>query len=736
MIVLKGHASPRMPLIYPDTFEPLFSQFDGMCVGYVQLDGNVGDRMIMDATFFLLKSFEIPAVRVSSKQVFDKELPEAIDELLVSGGGNLGTFYPECYRLRRATLECGLPVSILPQSFASLDEDLSAFKQVYVRETASLAVNGSYRLMPDLALAFDDVDTVQYPRFDVALFLRQDQESIFEDHGSSLVDPVTNNNTPLEYLEFASLFDHVVTDRLHFAIAALITGRRTTLLPNATGKNRAMYETWLRDLGCAWLPDPGSVRYDGKAVREALWTRLAPTPTSALPWHAVCLEAGILEPDLVDDRVVFLDEEGRTVAKVDKNAYAVWSLCDGKRDIEDIATAVADAYKEPKGAVAGDVLSTVSDLHRAGIVVRQRNEILIEVLSDEIQNDWVYRRAAIVHPDRQRTELWFAVPAEHAPVLAEDADCFVIAMLMQAMSHGLPLRLRNGAVSSGLVENLMRFQEQWCEWRPPLTLVDIETEFDTADPPADRGRIATFSGGLDSCYTLFTHNKSADHGLKRIDAVVMAHGFDIPLTDARGFNRAAARARCITDDAGVTLLPVRTNFRSVHFDGEWEDRHATALAAALTVCSRRFSVGILSSTMNAGFPAQWGSSPATDPLLAGSRFAILHCGYEASRLQKFRALSEWPAAVDNLRVCWKSHHRDENCGKCSKCLIALLSLRCLGLSTACFNDPADGQALAGLIPDKFPGGLNLYDLRELADYVRAQGIDTPWSRRLTELYVR
>ncbi|MFZ0488311.1 MAG: hypothetical protein WAL83_15050, partial [Arenicellales bacterium] len=73
--------------------------------------------------------------------------------------------------------------------------------------------------------------------------------SVFEDRSESLVDPVTNNNTPLEYVEFASLFEHVVTDRLHFAISALLARRKVALLPNSTGKNRAMYETWLRDLG-------------------------------------------------------------------------------------------------------------------------------------------------------------------------------------------------------------------------------------------------------------------------------------------------------------------------------------------------------------------------------------------------------------------------------------------------------------------------------------------------------
>ncbi|MGA8260040.1 MAG: PqqD family protein, partial [Arenicellales bacterium] len=507
--------------------------------------------------------------------------------------------------------------------------------------------------------------------------------------------------------------------------------------PNSTGKNVAMYATWLADLGCELLPDPGSLRYDTEAVKEALWTRLVPVPDKVLPWHAVCGEADTLEPEVEGDRVVFRDEEGQTIARVDENAFTVWSFCDGNRDIGEVAVCVGAAYEEPRSAVAGDVASTVTELHRAGVLLRERREILIDVLPDETRDDWTYRRAAVVHPDRQRTDLWFAVPVEHSAALAKNADCFLLAMLLPAMSHKLSLRLCNGTVSGGLVENLMCFQERWNEWRSDFAVTDIQTGVDSSvEPRPASGRIAAFSGGLDSCYTLFRHNKALESSLPRIEVVAMVHGFDIPLTDSRGFAGAAAKAGCIADEAGAALLPLRTNVRGVYFDGEWDDRHATALAAALTVCSGGYYAGIVSSTMNVGFPAMHGSNPATDPLLGSERFQISHFGFEASRFEKFRALSRWPLAIANLRVCWRYEHRDQNCGRCHKCVIALLSLRCLGLSTDCFGNAPDDAELASLIPDKFPGGLNRYDLLELADYVRDQGIDTPWSRRLEELYVR
>ena len=38
----------------------------------------------------------------------------------------------------------------------------------------------------------------------------------------------------------------VVTNRLHFAIAALLQGRSAALTANGYHKNRSMFDTWLR----------------------------------------------------------------------------------------------------------------------------------------------------------------------------------------------------------------------------------------------------------------------------------------------------------------------------------------------------------------------------------------------------------------------------------------------------------------------------------------------------------
>jgi hypothetical protein len=306
-------------------------------------------------------------------------------------------------------------------------------------------------------------------------------------------------------------------------------------------------------------------------------------------------------------------------------------------------------------------------------------------------------------------------------------------MLMRGMADGLALRLRGGALSSGLVDNLMRFQERWVDWRPTLKVVDVLAEAGNGEHDGPRGRIAAFSGGLDSSFTLFQHNKAAASGLVPIDAALMVHGFDIPLTDRAGFEKATVKGRRITADAGVPMLHMRTNIRGVP-GGKWHDSHGTALAAALAALGGGFSSGVIASTMNRAFPAVWGSNPTTDPLLGSPEFRIDHHGYEIGRLEKFRALSGWTAAIENLRVCWQNEHRDRNCGRCHKCVLTQLTLRCLHLPTTCFEEPLDDRELARHIPRKYPGGLNRYDLLELAAHCAANRINGPWADVLRELY--
>jgi exopolysaccharide biosynthesis predicted pyruvyltransferase EpsI len=219
----------------------------GKRIGYIRPFGNVGDALIEWATTQLFAHFDI-----QWKQVSHEAPPADVDELVFGGGGNMGTLWEGNWKLRAKCLSWGLPLTIFPQSFTSPEE--RPFQRVYVRERASLELYPRGILAPDLALGLD-CGPYPPPRRRLGVHLRKDTERGIPRNWFPR-DPVKLCRTPHEYLQLAARYESIVTDRLHFAICGLLLGRQVVLLPNSYHKNRSMYETWLRDLGCMFAPEP------------------------------------------------------------------------------------------------------------------------------------------------------------------------------------------------------------------------------------------------------------------------------------------------------------------------------------------------------------------------------------------------------------------------------------------------------------------------------------------------
>lgn len=243
-----------MPL---EAFAQVFEPLRGKRIGFVRPLGNVGDELIHAATFQLLDAFRI------DWQIVDPICGADVDEIVFGGGGNMGMLYLNNWDLRGQILTLGLPLTILPQSFAS--EEDRPYKRVYVREHASLAFCRQAILAPDLALGLFYEHKTE-PTAGTGVFLRCDPERAGGFRWFRR-DPARLCRTPQEYLSLAARFEHIVTDRLHFAICGLIVGRKTTLLPNNYHKNQSMYETWLEGLGCRFARNVREAKHSWCAAR-------------------------------------------------------------------------------------------------------------------------------------------------------------------------------------------------------------------------------------------------------------------------------------------------------------------------------------------------------------------------------------------------------------------------------------------------------------------------------------
>jgi hypothetical protein len=212
--------------------------------------------MIEWATFQLFEIFQI------DWRMIDPYDARQVDELVYAGGGSMGTLYQQNWEMRGAYLGLGVPITILPQSFTSPEP--RPYETIYVREAASLDFEPRAQLAPDLALGLE-YTAVSVRRRACGVFLRRDGERAVRRRWFTS-DPAKRCRTPREYLELAAQFDHVITDRLHFAICALIVGRRVTLLPNSYHKNRSMYETWLAEFGCEFAQNVDEALASGRAA--------------------------------------------------------------------------------------------------------------------------------------------------------------------------------------------------------------------------------------------------------------------------------------------------------------------------------------------------------------------------------------------------------------------------------------------------------------------------------------
>ena len=278
-----------MSLLDTSHFEILFAGLEHQHIGFVPMDGNIGDHMIHAATRELFTAFNISYRDISPAELDSGVAITPVDTIVISGGGNMGSFWPVPLQQRKQALKMGVPVIIFPQSFTRNDEATECYKRVFVREKTSQSYHRDFILAPDTALALTKPERLPNTRFETGLFLREDLERASPQHALSLGDPIQMAVCIKDYLALTALFEHIITDRLHFAIAGLITGRQVTLLPNSYHKNRAMYETWLRDLGCHWLETAHEISYDKPDVEQQLPACLGHMrESSPMDDHVIC----------------------------------------------------------------------------------------------------------------------------------------------------------------------------------------------------------------------------------------------------------------------------------------------------------------------------------------------------------------------------------------------------------------------------------------------------------------
>lgn len=256
--------------------------------------GNMGDHAIAEAVTKMLVDLKMDYVEVTTAQlsllrkygylsVFNNHL------VLVNGGGNLGTLWPEVERLFRnliqknmkASIIC-LPNTIYYENTKKGKKELAKSVKIYnahprlilcAREKTSYnlmqQIYNKVLLIPDMALSLNYCKREQL-RNGCMLCLRSDREKTittedekeliktveslfgktyrYSDMNIGISVPLENREDALQkkYDEFCSA-KLVVTDRLHGMIFATITGTPCIVINSKSPKVKGCYE-WVQNL--------------------------------------------------------------------------------------------------------------------------------------------------------------------------------------------------------------------------------------------------------------------------------------------------------------------------------------------------------------------------------------------------------------------------------------------------------------------------------------------------------
>jgi hypothetical protein len=294
--------------------------------------------------------------------------------------------------------------------------------------------------------------------------------------------------------------------------------------------------------------------------------------------------------------------------------------------------------------------------------------------------------------------LWFEVDEASGLAMSDRADPFLVGMIPIAMACRAKLEVR-GLVSPRLawgIEQLQRIHFAW--WPRYVRVAEVRYQKLEEAPHAQRGIgvASSFSGGVDSLYTLWRHTGERETlpGF-RLDYALLVNGFDLDrdLEETGRWKVLRETYAPLLAPLGVELLSVRSNLRDYRIAGVGRGgvirSFGTALVSAALALSPSLGRFYLAAAHGYADAHADGSTPTTDHLLSTAGFQSIHDGADVTRFEKVEVIAGWPEALARLRVCsnpdWRIVDTErgaiDNCGRCRKCVWTLTSLELITAQT-------------------------------------------------------
>ena len=335
--------------------------------------------------------------------------------------------------------------------------------------------------------------------------------------------------------------------------------------------------------------------------------------------------------------------------------------------------------------------------------------------------------------DRPSQEIYFETKAEFAAGLSCEPNAFLVACTMPAFCAGEERISIDADICPELsegIETAMGLVALWYKHkRQPLRL---EFNIKAALPEPDNVNRAGFffSGGIDSLSVLRANrlNFAVEHPRAIRDGLIIhgieEHTVEDPKQQLEDFQRHLNSLSEIADDAGINLIPVYTNVRSLNDSVKFWQYYFCS--AALASVAHAFSHCLTEITIASSEQLQdvdpYGSHPMLDPNYSSSNLRVRHGSILMSRLEKTKLVADWDVALNQMKPCTRNLHGQLNCGRCEKCIRTMTTLIALGKlekSTAfAKNDVNEELLISGAYVDN-PGAAA--DYLALVDLLQTRG---------------
>jgi len=280
--------------------------------------------------------------------------------------------------------------------------------------------------------------------------------------------------------------------------------------------------------------------------------------------------------------------------------------------------------------------------------------------------------------------LWYRVPEQFSQHLSLQGDAFLIPGLLAGMHFQEDIEMR-GTVSPRLAYNLEEYQEL-LHFLLPKPVTPVKINYSRLEPlpvnPAGMG--TTFSGGVDSFYSLWKHLP----GNQPIPGYQITHalfllGFDILHENRPRYEKIQSRYRDMLREVDIELIPLETNLvRLIVPRMKFTHFYAPVLIGSAHLFGNLFSKFIVPNSNDHWQNKRWTSSsnPTSDPLLSSDTLTIIHHGASTRRVEKVDEMCDWDLFQNNLRVCTPEDPASDilNCSRCEKCVRTMIPIYALG----------------------------------------------------------